>query len=226
MDAWSGSHPPTKTLPFRTMVIWRRDAFVTYLPILSLRNGIRLSQEPARRFCLLSFSSFQNSPLLSFPILARCPVLVCMNDTFQVNNSLSFSKQVCVCVCSCVCVFMFSSQFYVDRPTDYPSNQVWFLQQFVFNTLFISIQHPTERNKNCIWKSVVLLGSSSLIALNAIISTYPLCPTRPTWQLTPVPRHRPGAETHPDAASEALPHVQWQGRHAMCCEWKMTLLGV
>ena len=33
--------------------------------------------------------------LQSYQFLARCPVLFCTNDTFQVNNSKSFSKQVC-----------------------------------------------------------------------------------------------------------------------------------
>ena len=31
----------------------------------------------------------------------------CMNDTFHVNNSSSFSKQVCVCVCNYLCIYIY-----------------------------------------------------------------------------------------------------------------------
>ena len=51
VEAWFGSHSPTKTLP---LVIWRRDAFVTYLPfqlqlfaaVQFVERGDRLGQEP------------------------------------------------------------------------------------------------------------------------------------------------------------------------------------
>ena len=49
------------------------------------------------------------------PTLARCPVLFCTNDTFQVNNSKSFSKQVCVCVYVCVCVCLCVSVNHLNR---------------------------------------------------------------------------------------------------------------
>ena len=39
-------------------------------------------------------------PLQSYHLWAGVLFLVCTNDTFQVNNSKSFSKQVCVCVCA------------------------------------------------------------------------------------------------------------------------------
>ena len=81
------------------MVIWRRDAFVTYLPIISLSNGKRLSQEPpCRPFGFQSNelqSNIQNSALLSCPFLHRWPVWICVRNAFHFNNSRCCSEQVC-----------------------------------------------------------------------------------------------------------------------------------